>query len=237
MTFDRRSACVALLALPAGCAIQPLQPLPKTPIAPPGPAAVALPAPAVGRHWSYRKLNFFNGSVVDEVTETVTAVAPTLRIARRDDGAAPAVLEEHAAWGQLLRESAWDTPMTFESPLPMWPAALAVGASASGNTHYRMDGGSIRFWIQVSAVARQWERVTAAAGSFDTLRVERLIRLEHQDVTRLWTLRRDTMWLSPEVGRWVARETSGEYLTRGEQRFLPSVSREDHVRWELSAWR
>jgi hypothetical protein len=235
MTLNRRTGCVALLALPAGCAVQPLGPLPTSPVAPVAGEASALPAPAAGRTWTYSKQDFFDSRVIDEVSETVIAVAPTLRIGRQ--GASDAVLEQHAAWGQLLRESAWDYPMTFESPVPMWPPALAAGASAFTNTHYRMDGGSIRFWIQVTAQARRWERITVAAGTFDALRVERLIRLEHQDFTRLWTLRRDTLWLAPQVGRWVARETSGEYLTRGEQRFLPSVSREDHVRWELTAWR
>jgi hypothetical protein len=235
MKLQRRHACVALLALPAGCAIQPLQPLPASPLPPSDGNAQPLPTPAAGRTWTYRQRDFFSSRVLDEVTETVTAVAPTVRIARQ--GADAAVLEEHAPWGQLLRESAWDYPMTFESPVPMWPAELVVGARAATNTHYRMDGGSIRFWIQVAAVARRWERITVGAGSFDTLRVDRLIRLEHQDFLRSWTVRRDTLWLSPQVGRFVARETSGEYLMPGERRFLPSVSREDHVRWELTAWR
>jgi hypothetical protein len=43
--------------------------------------------------------------------------------------------------------------------------------------------------------------------------------------------------LSAEVGRAVARETSGRYFVRGEGRFLPSASLEDHTRWQLTAWR
>jgi hypothetical protein len=235
MTHPRRRACVALLVLPAGCALQPLQPLPAIPLPPPDGRAGPLPAPPVGRIWRYRKSDFFSGRVLDEMTESVTSIAPTVRITRQ--GQDIGVLEEHAPWGHVLRESAWDYPMTFESPVPMWPAELTAGASAFTNTHYRMDGGSIRFWIQVSAVARRWERITVGAGTFDTLRVERVIRLEHQDFLRSWTVRRDTLWLSAEVGRFVARETSGEYRMPDERRFLASVSREDHVRWELSAWR
>jgi hypothetical protein len=144
--------------------------------------------------------------------------------------------ERHAAWGQLLRDPAWDYPMSFETPVPLWPASLTVGAKASANTHYRMDGGSFRYWIQVSCVVRGWERVTVSAGTFDTLRIERLIRLNHEDFARLYALRRDTMWLSLEVGRWVARETSGEYLQVSNAGRGGAYSREDHFRWELTAW-
>lgn len=236
MTLNRRGVVLAALALPAGCTIQPLVPLPSTAIpAPVGPAG-SLRAPLVGQRWTYRKLNFFNSSVLDVVQETVASVAPTIDVNRQADGGAALADERHAAWGQLLRDSAWDYPMTFETPVPLWPTSLTVGARMSGHTHYRMDGGSIRYWIQVSALVRGWERVTVSAGTFDTLRIERLIRLEHQDHTRSGTLRRDTMWLSLEVGRWVARETSGQYFLPGDKRFFESSSLENHFRWELTAW-
>ena len=99
-----------------------------------------------------------------------------------------------------------------------------------------MDGGSIRYWIQVHCAVRGWERVTVSAGAFDTLRIERLIRLDHQDHTRAETLRKDTMWLALEVGRWVARETSGEYRLQGSTGMWANYLREDHFRWELTAW-
>jgi hypothetical protein len=235
MTLNRRGALLAALALPAGCAIQPLAPLLVTPIPAPG-APGTLRAPLVGQRWTYRKLNFFNSSVLDVVQETVASVAPTIDVHRQAGGGVALANEKHAAWGQLLRDPAWDYPMTFETPVPLWPASLAVGAKASANTYYRMDGGSIRYWIQVSSVVRGWERVTVSAGAFDTLRIERLIRLEHQDHTRAETLRRDTMWLSLVAGRWVARETSGEYFLPGSNRMWQNDLREDHFRWELTAW-
>jgi hypothetical protein len=237
MTCPRRRALLTALALPAGCGIAPLRPLPTTALPAAGAAAVSLRAPAVGQAWTYTQFDFFNSRLVDVVEETVVSVVPTVRIRRQARSGAGLADEEHAAWGQLLRESVWDYPMTFESPLPLWPATPAPGASASARTHYRIDGGSIRFWIDVSSAAHGWERVSVEAGTFDTLRVERLLRLEHQDVLRTSTLRRDTLWLSAEVGRAVARETSGRYFVRGEGRFLPSASLEDHFRWQLTAWR
>ena len=237
MTGQRRRVLLAALALPAGCTITPLPPLPTAALPAGGDTPVVLRSPAVGQRWTYRQLDFFNSRLVDVVEETVVAVTPTVRIRREARSGAGLADEEHAPWGQVLREAVWDYPMTFESPLPLWPATLAPGVIASARSRYRVDDGSIRFWIEVSSAVHGWERVGVEAGTFDTLRVERQLRLEHQDVLRTSTLRRDTLWLSAEVGRAVARETSGRYFVRGESRFLPSASREDHFRWQLTAWR
>lgn len=237
MAINRRSLMLAAVAAPAGCTIQPLSPVASVSIPPPAKPTGPLRAPVVGHSWTYRKLNFFNSSVLDVVQETVTSIAPTIVVQRQGVSGTVNDEERYAAWGQLLRECTWDYPMTFESPVPLWPVPLTVGASASSDTRYRADGGSIRYWIQVSAIVRGWERITVQAATFDALRVERLIRLEHQDHTRLRTVRRDSMWLSPEVGRWVARETSGRYDVPGDDRLLRSPSLEDHIRWELMAWR
>jgi hypothetical protein len=235
MTVNRRCALLVAFALPAGCSIQPLAALPTTPIpAPPG-GPGSLRAPLVGQRWTYRQLDFFNSRLLDVVQETVVSVGPTIDVDRRADSGAALPDERHAAWGQLLRDPAWDYPMNFETPVPLWPASLTAGEKVTANTRYRVDGGSFPFWIQVVCAVRRWERVTVSAGTFDTLRVERLIRLDHPDPTRAETVRRDIMWLSPEVGRWVARETSGEYYLVGSSRMW-SYSLEDHFRWELTAW-
>jgi hypothetical protein len=236
MTLDRRTVLLAAVGLPAGCAVQSLAPLPVTPIpAPARPGSIR--APLVGQSWTYRKLNFFNSSDLGLVQETVASVAPTIDIHRQAQGGATLFDEKHLTWGQLSRDPVWDYPMSFEAPVPLWPAPLSVGETTTVNTHYRMDGGSIRFWIQVRSVVRRWERITVAAGTFDSLRIERLIRLDHQDHTRARTERQDTLWLSPEVGRWVARDTSGEYVVQGGGRMMANDAREDHFRWELTAWR
>jgi hypothetical protein len=236
MTLNRRSLLLTAVALPAGCAIQPLAPFSATKIdGPAGPAS--LRAPSVGQSWTYRQLNFFNSGVLGSVQETIASVGPAIEVTRKADNAGALPAERHAAWGQLLRDPVWDYPINFEAPVPLWPESLAAGAKASVQTHYLMDGGSIRFWIQDSSVVRGWERITVAAGTFDTLRVERFMRLEHQDHNRSETLRQDILWLSPEVGRWVARDTSGGYFLAGDRRFLEAPSQEDHFHWELTAWR
>ncbi len=236
--LTRRHAILAFLALPAGCAIQPLGPLPTRPITAPAFSGPVRP-PALGQRWTYRQLNAFNSAVLAEVHETVTDAAPSTVIGREIIGGLPLPDERHAAWGQLLRDPAWDLPLNFEAPVPLWPASLRVGASAAVHTHYRLDGGSFRYWIQVHTVVRAWERVTLATGEFDAWRVERLLRLNHPDPTRIETVRRDTLWLAPEVGRWVARETSGRYRVAGGDEDWPGFNEllEDHVRWELTDWR
>jgi len=235
MPFTRRSALLAAVALPAACAIRSLPPIASVAIpGPGGPASLRAPRP--GQTWTYRKLNFFNSALVDVIQETVASVTPTIDVTREAQSGAGQADERHAAWGALLRDPAWDYPMNFEAPVPLWPAPLAVGAQATVRTNYLMDGGSIRYWIEVNSAVRGWERITVGAGTFDTLRVERLIRMDHQDFTRLYTLRRDTMWVSPDIGRWVARETDGEYRQRGAGGMLEAYSREDHFQWELTAW-
>jgi hypothetical protein len=235
MTLNRRSALLAALALPAGCAIRSLPPFAIAAVPAPR-GAGSLRAPRVGQRWTYRKLNFFNSSLVDVVQETVASVATTVDVTRQANSGAALPDEKHAVWGQLLRDPTWDYPMSFERPVPLWPASLAEGSRTTASSHYLMDDGSFRYWIQVSCFVRGWERLTVSAGTFDTLHIDRLIRLQHHDFTRVDTLRRDTMWLSLEVGRWVARETSGEYRQAGSSRWLLDYSKEDHFRWELTAW-
>jgi hypothetical protein len=116
MTVNRRCALLVAFALPAGCSIQPLAALPTTPIpAPPG-GPGSLRAPLVGQRWTYRQLDFFNSRLLDVVQETVVSVGPTIDVDRRADSGAALPDERHAAWGQLLRDPAWDYPMNFETP-------------------------------------------------------------------------------------------------------------------------
>lgn len=236
MSIDRRSALLTVLAWPAGCAIQRLGPLPTQPMAPPA-SPGPLRAPQPGHSWTYRQLNRFNSVVLDEVSETVASLGDTVRVQRRSARGLPMADERHATWGQLQRDPVWDAPMNFEAPVPLWPADLQPGRASTVFTHYLMDGGSFRYAIQVHSVVQGWERVTVSAGTFDTLRIERAIRLDHPDPSRLITRRHDTLWLCLAVGRWVARETSGRYLMAGDGWWRPIESLEDQLRWELTAWR
>jgi len=229
---ERRRLLLGLLALPAaGCAIHPLQALDTRPSqAPAGPTPVR--QPVLGQAWTYRKLNAFNGEVVDTETATVAEMGSTIRVTRRNAQGQPLPEEWHARWGDLLVDPAWDMTQRYETPLRLWPDALEPGLTLVQNDHYTLPGGSFRYWIQAQSSTQGWEAVTIGGRTFQCLRVERMIRLQHPDVSRLATVRNDTLWVAPEVGRWVAREISGRYALP-ERR--PWTGLEDHFRWELQA--
>lgn len=224
---------MGLLALPAGCAFQPLPPLHTEPAAAPARRPDLRPA-AVGQRWRYRRYNGFNSALLATEEDEVMAIAPRVQVRRRSD-ATPTVLEElQQPWGQVLRDLSWDHVQNYEQAVPLWPADLGVGARSTLNTHYRIDGFSYRYWISVHTTVRAWERLQLGADTHLVLRIDQYIRLQHHDFSRLQTTRRDTLWLAPEIGRWVAREVSGEYLVPsapGSYRGL-----EAHHRWELADW-
>lgn len=232
--LTRRTTLLTLAALPAACAIQPLPPLQTSQLpAPQTPWAPRLPR--VGQNWLYRHYNRFNSQVLGTLRETVTALQPLVAIERRDGAGNLLPQEHHATWGRVLKDPAWDATLNLDEAVPLWPAASEPGRSESAHTRYRLDNGSFRYWLNVHCTARGWERVQVSAGAFDCLRVERLLRLDHPDVSRTMTVRKDVMWMAPEVGRWVARETSGEYLTSGDDEG-PIWQLEDRWRWELLEW-
>lgn len=233
MRLARRKLVLSLLALPAGCAYRPLPAL-RSEAAPAPGGAVTVRPPAAGQRWTYRRYNGFNGALLATEVEEVVAVEPRVVIRRQSD-TSPQVLEEHQQpWGQVLRDLSWDHVQNYEPALPLWPADLRVGTRSVQRAHYRIDGFSYRYWISHHTTVSGGEQVELAAGRFLALRIDQFIRLQHHDFSRLETTRRDTLWLVPELGRWAAREVSGEYLIPDD----PGVFRglEAHQRWELQAW-
>ncbi len=227
----RRKTVLSLLALPAGCALQPLAPLRTQTVA--GPVGrVQMRPPALGQSWTYQKLNVYNGEVVAIEREVLASLSPRIVIERSTQAGLPLAQEHHLQWGQLLREPHWDFTHNYVDAVPLWPQDLVVGASSHIRTDYRVDDFSYPFWIQVRTVAKRWEKVTLKLGEFNALHVERLIGLQHQDFTRKSTIRWEHLWLVPDIGRWVARQLSGEYSTSGRRH----GGREDHFRWELTAF-
>ncbi len=232
MQAQRRRVSFALLALPlAGCAIQPLPGLRTEPAAAPtGPTP--LRPPATGQRWTYRRYNVFNSALLGTEEHEVVAVSPRVQIRHRSEGRAD-LTEEWSSAG-LLRDPAWDRVQNYDPALPLWPANLQPGARGVHRGYYTLDDGSYRYWISQHTEVRGWETVPLARGAMRALRIEHLIRLHHQDLRRIETVRRDTLWLAPEIGRWVARETYGEFRASSGPR---GISYEDRLRWELVDWR
>jgi hypothetical protein len=233
MDICKRRLLLALLALPTGCAIQFLEPLVTTPLSPSG-AVGALRAPALGQSWTYQKFNVYNSQRLDTVKEQIVDVSGGIRISRRSQDNLDVGDEFQPVWGQVTQDPYWDSLQTYAAPLPLWLDNFAIGTSQTNSTNYLSGNSSFRYWINARTTVTGWERVLLAGKTFDTVRIEKIIRLNHPDITRLDTVRRDTLWLAPDIGRWVARETNGEFRIPGRR--FGGTGREDHFRWQLESW-
>lgn len=229
-----RRNLLALLALPAGCSLQPLSPLKVRPSAMQTPLAPLRP-PAIGQSWTYRQLNYYNGNLLDTLKEEVTATGPgpTVTVQRQSANTSSLPDEIQTRWGQVKQDPSWDWLQTYETPMPLWPEPLQAGTTQNIDTHYTVGTSSFRYWLQAHIQVMGREIVDLPMGSFDTLRIEKRIRQTHYDSGKLNLQRRETLWLAPEIGRWVVRETDGSFLRPGKKL---DEGREDHFRWELTAW-
>ncbi|MCA3238014.1 MAG: hypothetical protein ACK5YJ_00365 [Curvibacter sp.] len=240
MTLTRRQLLLALppaALLSTGCAgMSALPPLQIRP-APAPTEPTTMRAPALGQRWTYHKYNGYNGARLATETDEVVALQPNVRVRRSGDAPGAAPQEEiHESWGtQSLTLRTWDHALRPMPALPLWPQDLRPGARSAHSGHYFVDDDSYRYWISQHTTVGGWETVTLQGSERRALRVEHLIRLQHPDFNRVDTVRRDTLWLAPETGRWIAREVSGEFR-RPTGRSV-SVEREDWFRWELVDWR
>lgn len=233
MDIFKRRSLLALLALPTGCAIQYLPPLAASNIVSGGPAG-SVRAPAVGQSWTYSQFNFYNSQLIDTVKEEVVDVDGGIRISRRSKNNTDLGDEFQPVWGQVIQDPYWDFLQTYETAMPLWLDNLTVGTSQSIDTHYQSGTSSFRYWISAKTTVTGWEKVVLSSGTFETVRIERFIRQNHRDISRIDTVRRETLWLAPQIGRWVARETNGEFRITGRRGGW--IGREDHFRWQLESW-
>lgn len=233
MLMLKRRSLLALLVLPTGCAIQYLPPLATSTIRSGGPIGTVRP-PAIGQSWTYSKVNFYNSQWLDTVKEEVVSLDGGIRISRRSKNNVDLGDEFQPVWGQVKQDPYWDLLQTYETSMPLWLDNLTVGSSQSNDMHYQSGTSSFRYWINATTTVTAWEKVQLASGTFDTVRIDKRIRLSHHDISRLDTTRRDTLWFAPEIGRWVVRETDGDYRLAGSRGGWDG--REDHFRWQLESW-
>lgn len=229
----RRQLLLASLALPmAGCAIRPLSPVAARSL--PVPASMpAIRPPALGQKWTYRKSNFFNSQLLATETEEVTSVGNPVVVSRRNDAGQVLPEERDVLWGQVQQDPVWDFVHSYERPVAHWPASLATGAVVRDRLRYQVSQFSYPFWMDYETRVKGWEQVQVAAGTFDAVKIEKYIRLEHYHDLRVENVRHDTIWLAPSIGRWVLRETSGTFKVVGTE---PFPGNDDGFRWELTGW-
>jgi hypothetical protein len=236
--LQRLLKCLALFSvlLLAGC-LGSVSHIPKNPIA----APITIPAvraPALGQQWVYEVRNYFNGELVDVVTETVVEVGPTVRITRHGEKLGPLPDEIQEPWGMNLQDPNWTPPQRFLKAVPLWPEQLVPGWSGFYRTRYQVVGFPDNdFYWGLNIDAKAWNRVKTIAGEFDALHyVNTADFFESNDWFRFASIRRETAWFAPEVGRWVVRERFGEYLWMGARGWSESM-KEDYLRWELVSWK
>ena len=211
--------------------------IPKTPIAAPA-TTPAVRAPAVGQQWVYEVRNYFNGELVDVVTETVVEVGPRVRIARQGQKRGPLPDEIQEPWGMNLQDPNWTPPQRFIKPVQLWPEKLVPGWSGFYRARYQVVGFPDNdFYWGLNIEAKAWNRVKTQAGDFNALHyVNTADFFESDDWFRMASNRRENAWFAPEVGRWVVRERFGEYLWLGMRGWADSI-KEDYLRWELVSWK
>jgi hypothetical protein len=81
--------------------------------------------------------------------------------------------------------------------------------------------------------AHGWEKITVPAGDFIALRFQNLINYDSTDDNKVNCIRRETIWFAPQIGRWVARESSGSFQIQGQ---IGAVLLENSTKWELLSW-
>lgn len=229
------TAVISVLLL-TGC-LGSVSHIPKAPIA----APVSIPAvraPAVGQQWVYEVRNYFNGELVDVLTETVVEVGPTVRIARQGQKLGRLLDEIQQPWGMILQDPHWTPPQRFTKAVPLWPEQLVPGWSGFYRTRYQVVGFPDNdFYWGLNVEAKQWNRVKTLAGEFDALHyVNTADYFESNDWFRIASNRSEQVWFAPQIGRWIVRESFGEYLWMGMRGWSESL-KEEYLRWELVSWK
>lgn len=244
----RRFFLLSAAALSTGCVLH-------EPTADATPRSVR--QPVAGQRWRYAKRDFYTGFIVDEQVDRVKTVEPQVEIdsnievaGETPPGWGEALLKKFPGqeakpagdllseiqdpWGMLLLDPHWGQVQVYETPIPLWPAELVPGWRTRINTQYKTpaDRSALRWNQTMRALA--WERVTVPAGQFTALRFTNDIEFKHSDFSRTDSMRRETVWFAPEVGRWVARESRGSYYFADSRVRQPY--NESAFRWELLEW-
>jgi hypothetical protein len=216
--------------------------------------------PVVGQSWRYSQHDVFNHALVGTQVDRVAAINRTVEIdssseaakdengansrwgtdflrkyiARRDKPGGALPSEIQGPWGMVLVDPHWGQVQVYETPIPLWPEQLRSGWHTHINTKYKTPLNQDALPWDQTMKAHAWETISVPAGQFKALRFTNLINFRHGDTSRTDSVRQETVWFAPEVGRWVARESTGSYYaddSAGDQPY-----NENGFRWELLEW-
>jgi hypothetical protein len=247
----RRDFIYLAAAATVGCAARGA----NTPT-PSGPAPVVR-APAVGQSWRYAKHDYFTGKIVDTQIDRVSKIGKSIQIESRSEkgeekaiklpswgdqwwqeymgseaAVAPGPTEVQSPWGMIIIDPHWSELQAFEKAIPLWPSQLVPGWSITVGTYYRNPNYEETMPSQLTMRAQRWESVTVPAGRFTALHYYNIIDFRFRDaLERTAALRQENIWIAPEIGRWVKRESRG--IFREDVGF---EVKESSYRWELLSW-
>jgi hypothetical protein len=228
-----RGAWLGISLLGSGCALPIFISAPKN--------AAMKPNVAVGDVWEYMEINRYNNLRQATVSHRVASIDPVIRIAHTartgefgQETTVERTEEIYDSLWTIKQEPAYDRPLVFERPLPFLPTVFEAGRREIFQTAFKVDGSSKLYYWRSQLFAAGWEKVQVPAGDFSALRIERTSWFAHPDSFRFDAVRRDTIWYSPEINRWVRREWTGEYRSSSSLRLQ---MREDWVRWDLLAYK
>jgi hypothetical protein len=249
----RRFFLLSSAALSVGCAVR--EPGAVATTSTPG-----IRQPVVGQSWRYAKHDLFTRALLDTQVDSVAAIdgrveidsraeavkdeksansrwgADLLRkyVVRRDTAGGDLPSEIQEPWGRVLVDPHWAQVQVYERAIPLWPEQLQPGWQTRISTKYKTPLNQDALAWDQTMRARAWESITVPAGEFKALRFTNLIKFRNGDITRSDSVRQETVWFAPEVGRWVARESRGSYYV--EDSMIVQPYNESGFRWELVEW-
>ena len=205
-------ACLAIGLLLAGCANQPLAPVPAAfSSAPPK-------SPAVGDTAVYRVVNRYNGIVlgelhlhVDKVERDRVVVAVTSTM----PGAESPRVEIFTPEGNWLRHALPShnqmVDYDFAPAYPAYAFPLDQGKSWSVRVTATDPATGRRNSVRVDGEVLGSERVVTPAGAFDTIKIRRRVYAGDWDGFLYETNIAEVDWYAPDLGRAVRSETNSAW--------------------------
>ncbi len=246
----RRLFLVSSAVLSVGCALRGAKAT--------APSTQTFRQPALGQSWRYVKHDVYTGKVVDDQVDRVAAVDHTVEIEstneaisdgakvswgtnflrkyipRRDRSSGSLPSEIQDPWGMVEVDPHWSQVQVYEMPIPLRPTQLQPGWQTRVRTNYKTPADQNALpWDQTMKAHRR-ETINVPAGQFKALRFTNSIKFTHSDFSRTDSARQETLWFAPEVGRWVARESTGSYYVADS--LIVQPYNESGFRWELLEW-
>lgn len=218
----------SILAALAGCAG----------VGAPGSGASAdIPTYRVGDRWVYHANEGFRTKTVWEETHEVVAIGAdgiTVRITQKGPSTDVARTELWSAPGQVKIGAVYDNQTRrFATPLQRYDFPLAGGKVwnqwVENYNEFTKKSGQINRYVRV----RGWDKVSTAAGTFDAVSMQVIMRLDDDEFWRWGTECNYAVWYAPAVHAVVRAEMDAQYREKDGSVDGGGVIRTQHEMLEL----